>query len=65
MRWKPRDIRVWRRWFAWHPIQMDGELVWFEWVERCGTLRQHGYDTVVDWAYRKPLPAPAPETRHG
>lgn len=32
--WEAR-MATWRRWFAWHPIQMDsGEWVWLETVER-------------------------------
>lgn len=23
----------WERYFAWHPVRIDNELVWLEWVE--------------------------------
>lgn len=30
-----RHICEWRRWFAWHPIKINGkEVVWLETVER-------------------------------
>lgn len=33
MRWTPKNPKQWRRWFAWHPIDLDGRRVWLEWVE--------------------------------
>ena len=24
----------WERWFAWHPVEVDGRRVWLEFVER-------------------------------
>lgn len=29
-----KRFEEWRPWFAWHPIFVDGELVWLEAVER-------------------------------
>jgi hypothetical protein len=46
----------WRRWFAWHPIRIGRERIWWEWVER----RWHGggfgdgvfeYRGVPEWPY--------------
>lgn len=25
---------VWLKWFAWYPIEIDGNRVWLKWVER-------------------------------
>ncbi|WPZ28996.1 hypothetical protein T8A63_15385 [Sulfitobacter sp. OXR-159] len=30
-----KRMATWRRWFAWHPVQMDnGDWVWLQSVER-------------------------------
>lgn len=41
MRWKTETyderktrLATWRRWFAWRPVMIDNERVWFEWVYR-------------------------------
>lgn len=33
------EIEAWRRWFAWHPVRIEGpegyyRIVWLEWIER-------------------------------
>lgn len=25
---------IWRRWLAWYPVEFEGRIVWFRWVER-------------------------------
>lgn len=51
---EPPHWRDWRPWFAWHPIYVDGFLVWLEWIER----RQAGLYPAT-WAnphdYRLPI----------
>lgn len=27
-------LQQWHRWFAWHPVRLNGECVWLETVER-------------------------------
>jgi hypothetical protein len=37
MRWKLKpkpSPQLWREWFAWFPVEIDGEKVYLEWVER-------------------------------
>ncbi len=41
MRWKAetfeekrRRLETWRPWFAYKPVVIDGERVWFEWIYR-------------------------------
>ena len=35
MRWSiDFGDRPWHRWFAWYPVRIDNERVWWEWVER-------------------------------
>lgn len=34
MRWKKRHRGDWNVWFAWHPIEIAGEYIWLERVER-------------------------------
>lgn len=29
-----RDLSVWHRWFAWHPVCTENAWVWLEYVER-------------------------------
>ena len=41
---------TWERWYAWHPVSMDGYIVWFSYVER--KLERLWFD--VYWAYRLP-----------
>jgi hypothetical protein len=40
---------VWRRWFAWHPVTVDGQRVWLRWIERRRYRRYLGDDW---WGYR-------------
>lgn len=58
--WQEREaaLKVWHRWFAWHPVcvfkALDGKehWVWLEFVERKGTLH-HGYEEYRwEWAYQ-------------
>lgn len=34
MRFGLQNVLEWHPWFAWHPIRVDGEIVWLEWVWR-------------------------------
>lgn len=50
MRWKQKPIpepSPWRKWFAWYPVEIDGENVWLEWIERYCEGR--GDHTAVDY----------------
>jgi hypothetical protein len=31
---KDARLKQWKRWFAWHPIWIEYELIWLEWVDR-------------------------------
>ena len=45
-----KDIHSWHRWFAWHPVCLngtDGAYVWLEFVER---KRIYAWDDY--WFYR-------------
>lgn len=44
MRWKAKD-NWWHLWYAWYPVNIDGEYVWLEWVER--------YTEKVTWDYTR------------
>jgi hypothetical protein len=33
MKWKKR-LTGWYRWFAWYPVEVNGYIVWLEYVER-------------------------------
>jgi len=69
---KIEQRRKWARWFAWHPVRIDGERVaWLDTVERKRPVTPLGgqYDGTRiehDWEYRLPrhsrptLPRPIP-----
>lgn len=44
----------WERWYAWHPVKVEGKWAWRRYVERafCAAL---GMDF---WTYREPKPRP-------
>lgn len=42
----------WKKWFAWHPVQVGNYWVWLEWVERWKVFM--GTYTQLD--YRLPIP---------
>lgn len=38
----------WYRWFAWHPVKIDHDWVWLEWVQRrCELVAAIGYCGLV------------------
>jgi hypothetical protein len=41
----------WHRWFAWHPVTVDGALVWLETVERHAAKVDVYDDMGSAWAY--------------
>jgi len=56
MRWTPKDIHRWRKWFAWYPVTIQVDRAaggpfkynlrfWLEMVER-------RYDEYMNWEYR-------------
>lgn len=49
MRWKYKDPREWHRRFAWWPIEIDGEWIWWEYFE----TRLEWSNVVDKWDYRK------------
>ena len=62
MRWKlkpspPRpNLREWHSWFAWFPVEINGEAVWWERVERKGTHYAGGMgDEWWEFEYRNPV----------
>lgn len=34
MRWKPKNLAQWHRWYAWHPVWTGDSWVWLEDVQR-------------------------------
>ena len=34
MKWTPKIYPEWQPWFAWHPVKIGPQWVWWEWVER-------------------------------
>jgi hypothetical protein len=40
----------WQRWFAWHPVRVDGRLVWLRYVERFRVA--HAVPDFDWWDYR-------------
>ena len=46
--------KPWERWFAWHPVKIGNEWVWFETIERKPDWWEisHKHE---DWKYRWPL----------
>lgn len=74
MRWqirKPNPYNAWRRWFAWYPVRVDDQMVWWEYVERRRARLQNlhldphramespdlSYVETGFWEYRFPAPA--------
>jgi hypothetical protein len=61
MNWKAEtneeyQARVWRwrSWFAWHPVDVGGVMVWLQWVERQKVFQ--GIYTHVDYRMTEPKP---------
>ncbi len=57
MRWKIKKTRknqkkVWREWFAWYPVVVNGEKVWFETIMRIDKFYYGGNYTYNEWYYR-------------
>ena len=46
----PRKLtkNPWRGWYAWRPIKLHGEWIWFEWVFR---RRITAYVDMDNWSY--------------
>lgn len=44
----------WHEWFAWHPVQVEWEIVWLEKVER--RLQKMEFPSLYgpSWEYRSP-----------
>jgi hypothetical protein len=53
MRWQVAQRPAWTSWFAWHPVRVGSEWVWWETVERQAMGGGAG-DYV--WYYRLPEP---------
>lgn len=34
MRWPVKHRPIWQKWFAWHPVRIGEEWVWWEIIER-------------------------------
>lgn len=52
MRIRFQDLTKWHRWFAWHPVSVGNDFVWWEYVIRKGT---YGYDG-ISFEYRTAWP---------
>ena len=48
-----KQFDEWKRWFAWYPAFVDGEMIWLEWVEWKLEASWHEVFT----RYRKPTPS--------
>ncbi len=55
MIWRPKNYQLWRRWFAWYPVELEnGDRAWLEIVER-RKWYMAGYDFIMPihiWMYR-------------
>lgn len=53
-KWEQSDKRKakWHKWFAWHPVRIDGDAVWLEYVERKHTIIYAPLVYVVRKEYR-------------
>lgn len=54
MRWKRKPQKEWEPFFAIFPIEINGEYVWLEWLERKTTVEDYGHDLVFTHEYRIP-----------
>jgi hypothetical protein len=47
-------LEQWRRWFAWHPVKIDGKRYWLKTIERKGTywVSEDMLDVSIIWEYR-------------
>jgi hypothetical protein len=53
-----RRFEVWEPWFCWHPINLDGTVIWLERVER---KLDSSYALGIFWSYRLPAQKPNEE----
>lgn len=58
MRWptppsKAVDKQNWHRWYAWHPVDVHGNTVWMEVVERKGTFHYDSCGGSYSYEYRE------------
>lgn len=54
MKWTAKPEKredAWYPWFAWHPVRVEGQWVWLEWVERW--KRFMGYYQELDYRFPK------------
>jgi hypothetical protein len=54
MEWKPFDDSKWHRWFAWRPVWVGNELVWWEELER-SVIHHHRFKVAPTRNYRRPV----------
>lgn len=67
MKWttKRKDLSRWHYWFAWHPVQCEGENVWLEWILRkeessmAGCFWMYKFDSRLDSLFNADFRAPA------
>lgn len=60
MKLQTQDRKEWHRWFAWHPVWVNNNFVWFETVQRrwiynassAGDSSGHSFD-VPGWEYKE------------
>ena len=45
------EIDRWNLWFAWHPLFLDGHIVWLEHIERRPKVWPDEYGGMI-WEYR-------------
>lgn len=60
MRWTkrapmPAHQHIWQVWFAWYPVEVDGQYVWLERIERCRYKGRPGLAPIFNLGYRFPL----------
>jgi len=46
LRW--RRQREWHKWWAWHPVRLNGTTVWLEGIER----KRHDGHIATYWTHR-------------
>ena len=51
MKWEDRWENTWHKWFAWYPIKINGQFIWFDYVWRTAHLASYDGDGGWIWHY--------------
>ena len=51
-KWRNENVpSPWAKWFAWRPVKVDGDWVWWDEVYRRCRYKWHGFDRLTIWEY--------------